>query len=238
MNRINILSVLLFASILLFVKCSDKEEVISENPDPSFKTGTFTDDRDGNVYGWVKIGDQTWFTENLRFKADSGCWAYNNDNSLVARFGYMYNWEVASDTNTVPQGWHLPSKGEWITLLDTLSKMGLSIDTVFEGALAKSMVSADSWLPSLNYGCPGSADFNEFRNRTHFSALAAGVMYADTTFGGKGYLGNWWTSLEKRGEAYFYRIGNGRTDVSQDKGSVFMGMSIRCVKDEDVTNVE
>jgi len=235
MNRLNIFSVLLIASILMFVRCSEEEEVITENPDPTYETGTFTDSRDGNIYNWVKIGDQTWFTENLKFKADSGCWAYNNDESLVAQYGYLYNWEVASDTNTVPKGWHLPAKDEWEALLDTLSKMGLSIDTTFTAALAKSMASADSWNPSLNYGCPGSIDNNEFRNRTHFAALASGVMYEDTTFGGENYFGNWWTSDGKRGKAYFYRIANGRTDVFQMKEPESMGLSIRCIKDEEDT---
>ncbi len=30
-------------------------------------SGTFTDSRDGNTYGWTKIGDQVWMTENLRY---------------------------------------------------------------------------------------------------------------------------------------------------------------------------
>ena len=140
---------------------------------------------------------------------------------------------MATVSNLVPDGWHLPTKNEWIVLLDTLSKLGLSIDTTFTAALAKSMASAVSWNPSLNYGCPGSIDNSEFRNRTHFSALAAGVMYADTTFEGENYFGNWWTSYGKKGKAYFYRIANGRSDVIQVKESQFMGLSIRCIKDEE-----
>jgi len=235
MNRLNIFSILLVATILMFASCSEEEEVITENPDPTYETGTITDSRDGNVYSWVKIGDQTWFTENLKFKTDTGCWAYNNDESLVAQYGYLYNWEVASDNNTIPEGWHLPSKNEWIALLDTLSKSELSISTTFSTALAKSMASADSWIPSLNYGCPGSIDNNEFRNRTHFSAIPSGVMYADTTFGGENYFGNWWTSYGKKGQAYFYRVANGRSDVYQVKESQLMGVSIRCIKDEKDT---
>ena len=234
MKRINILSLLLIVSTIIFTNCSEKEEEISENPDPSLETGVFTDSRDGNAYNWVKIGDQTWMTDNLKFKVDSGCWAYNSDESLVDKYGYLYNWEVANDTNTLPDGWHIPTRGEWELLLDTLSKMELSVDTSFTDALAKSMTSADSWLSSLNYGCPGSIDNNELRNRTHFSALASGVMYADTTFGGEGYFGNWWTADGRVGKAYFYRIANGRTNVMKMKESQFMGLSIRCIKDEDI----
>ena len=233
MNRINVFMMMLIAGMLIFSGCSKEERSITENPDPKFETGVFTDSRDGNTYHWVKLGGKTWFTENLKFKAETGCWAYNNDETLVTKYGYLYNWATAVDTNTVPEGWHLPSKNEWVFLLDTLSKLGLSVDTVFPGALAISMASADTWHPSLNYGCPGSSDFNELRNRTHFSALAAGVMYADTTFGGENYFANWWTSDGSRGKAYFYRIANGRTDVYRMKESMYMGLSIRCVKDEE-----
>ncbi len=231
MKRIDILFLLLIGSLAIFSSCSEEVNEITENPDPSFETGVFTDSRDGNVYSTVNIGDQTWMTENLRFRADAGCWAYKNDESLVGKYGYLYNWDVAVDTTLIPKGWHLPSDEEWDLLLDTLENLDFSVDTSFV-ALAKSMASAKTWNPTLSVGCPGSGDYSEFRNRSHFSAIATGVMQSDTTFAGEGYFTKWWSSTGRGNTAYSYGISNGRTNIISIKDTKSMGLNIRCVKDE------
>lgn len=80
--------------------------------------GTFTDSRDGKTYKTVKIGTQTWFAENLAYKANSGCRAPEYNQSNVAIYGYLYDWKTAMAV--CPAGWHLPTVDEWTILMNYL----------------------------------------------------------------------------------------------------------------------
>ncbi|MCF6366593.1 MAG: hypothetical protein L3J35_10370 [Bacteroidales bacterium] len=83
---------------------------------------TFIDKRDKKTYKIVQIENQIWMSENLAYNAGSGCWAYNNDNNNVNTYGYLYDWETSK--NVCPQGWHLPSKKEFDTLLNNVGGAG------------------------------------------------------------------------------------------------------------------
>ncbi len=199
--------------------CDARQIEIGDNvaKSESFKlflnAGYFIDSRDNHFYKTIKIGSQIWMAENLGYQADSGCWAYNNDESNVAKYGRLYTWKIAK--NVCPAGWHLPSDAEWSTLTNYLGGEDI--------ASGKMKVTTD-W----EYDAYGNAT-----NESGFNALPAGGRnYADGSFYAIVGFAFFWSSTPTEGEYVWgrrlsflegrcYRGGYNRS----------LGFSVRCLKD-------
>jgi uncharacterized protein (TIGR02145 family) len=161
---------------------------------------SFTDPRDGNVYRTVKIGGQVWMAENLRYKID-GSWCYGNDESNCQKYGRLYDWEAAK--KACPPGWHLPTRGEWTTLIENSG--GKAVECVVGRArwrrggknfAFRKLKAKSGWGLDGN----GTDDYG-------FSALPGGIRCESfgREFFGAGGHGDWWTSEEYDAEAAYYQ---------------------------------
>lgn len=211
----------------------------------------FTDERDGNRYHAVRIGNQIWMAENLHYAGSIALGAEanstipyryypNGDASKVQTFGYLYNWpaamngESASNTNPsgvqgiCPNGWHLPSDAEWTQLTDYLSSMNEYLCSGSSVNIAKSIASTTGWSSSTNACAVGNTPSNN--NATGFAAQSAG--YYNGSYGGFGSNTAFWSATENdSSHAYNRYLYYNNADVSKNGDYMGNGRSVRCVKD-------
>lgn len=104
----------------------------------------FIDERDGQAYKYIKIGNQAWTAENLNvekfrngdpipnaktkdqwheagiYKQPAWCY-YDNDPVNGNKYNKLYNWYAVNDPRGLaPVGYHIPSDAEWTKLTDYL----------------------------------------------------------------------------------------------------------------------
>jgi len=179
-------------------------------------TGTFTDARDGKVYKTVKIGNQTWMAENLAFKADSGCWAYNNDVTNVTTYGYLYDWKTAK--KVCPKGWHLPTAADCKKLTDTLGGE-------FSAGGKMKEAGTTYWKSPNKYAS----------NSSGFAGLPGGFRFANGTSNYMGESADWWVDGQNDDlEAQRLNLEGFSGMAYMGKSNTGLGFSVRCVKDNDL----
>lgn len=192
--------------------------------------GKFKDSRDGNVYKIVKIGEQVWMAENLRYMPlasdpglASGVEPYYHvlgyegteikaakASSTYKTYGTLYNWTAAQ--TACPTGWHLPTDDEWTQLTDFVGG---------EDNAAALLKSKEGWEEGGNgtdkYGfaaLPGSC-------------LAFGKFHTEN-------VGHWWTASEYEhweDDAYSRDIWHNKNSVGRYDIHKDFSFSVRCVKD-------
>ena len=216
-------------------EASEKENLISYEEcvalnAKKFNYGTFTDARDGETYRTVKIGNQIWMVDNLRFKTEES-YAPGNDETNIAKYGRLYTWTAAlgipadfseqspakdlemyhnirqdNYQGIAPDGWHIPSYKEWEQLLENLPKNS----------------NGDELRSECFWGNPGEDSFG-------FFALPAGYRFNNGAFCRFGKRARFWCK-DEYGKSNAYRLSI--TNNSVDIEGVYRSdaLSVRCVK--------
>ena len=171
----------------------------------------FIDNRDGKKYKTVKIGNQTWMAENLAYKPSFGKYcAYDNDNTNVAKYGYLYNWETAK--YVCPTAWHLPSNADWTEL--TLHLGGKLV--------------AGTKMKSIS----GWTDGGNGTNDSGFNGLPGGYRTDWGDFYNVSKFGRWWSSsVYSTNDTFLYSLSWSAEYVIKSSLYKVSSLSVRCVKD-------
>lgn len=187
---------------------------------PRIAYGTFTDQRDGNTYRTVRIGNRTWMAEKLNYRNPSwafnditskvhrysmGSWCYNNEPSNCTTYGRLYTWYAAREA--CPVGWRLPSLDDWETLSNAADRRSSMLRSNAE------------WR------------FPTGTNELGFSALPGGYYWSGR-FGSVGEGGYWWLSTEYgTRNAVSGHMNSTYDTVSRFRNSKRVGYSVKCVRD-------
>lgn len=189
--------------------------------------GTFRDPRDGATYAWVRIGEQVWMAENLRFATPSGsmCWEYRE--AECANRGRYYTWSAAMEA--APPGWHLPSDEDWMELEMTL---GLTREQAEDhgmdrggpdNTIGTALKKTGEWATEYD-GNPIPVT-----NETGFSAIPVG-LFAQEQFFHEGYAA-WWSSTGEGDQAWMRGLQFHDNEMARNLNSKKFAFSVRCVRD-------
>lgn len=125
--RYMVMTLLMGITLGCLSSCSDDDDSVPSVTPTA--TGTMQD-KDGNEYHWVRIGNLDWMAENLKCgvpfyeDTDNDKWgSYYGLNlpgdiptckQYFQTFGNYYSWQEAMDN--APEGWRLPTDEDWKNL--------------------------------------------------------------------------------------------------------------------------
>lgn len=204
---------------------------------PAQMSNDVVTDYDGNVYHTVKIGTQVWLIENLKvthyrdgtpipnvydddkwpLATDGAYCLFNNDsNAYKDTFGILYNYYAVNNSRKLcPEGWHVPSESECMTLINYLGGKDVAGGKIKDN-------SSDLWKTENTYAT----------NESGFCGLPAGGRGRLGSPGDIGYYATWWSSTSCDSlYAWHWGLYPDKNGIRSNPGHKASGFSVRCVKD-------
>lgn len=243
--------------------CSKYNCFTTENLNQEFleagKYGEILDERDGQVYKTIQIGNQIWMAQNLNYAytgvpfdyegytSDSTSWCYDNDPANCTKYGRLYTWAAAMDsvgewsTNGKGCGFgkicSVASAGS-ATLVRGICPSGWHLPKKAEFETLFTAVGGSSTAGTMLKSTSGWDDYKgESGNGTDaygFSALPAGYRWDVGNYSLLGSLAYFWSATEERGfYAYYMGLYYKHEDGNLGDDDKDYMYSVRCLKDSD-----
>ena len=212
---------------------SSEDNLFGSPTKNSASGSSMKDSRDGHTYKVVTIGTQTWMAENLNYNVN-GSFCYDGESYNCSAYGRLYTWTtsvgkteeecgyrhlcgLSGDVRGIcPAGWHLPSKREWLVLIDYVG--GKSV-------MGPMLKSTSGWEKNGNG-----------KDQYGFNALPAGYLTDKNEYHCLGRVATFWSSTEGDSETVYSM--NLTNDDSDDSDAGFYAQyklgdygSVRCIQD-------
>jgi len=214
------------------VKMINNDELIY----PSTYCGySLIDNRDGQKYNTIGIGDQCWMAENLNIGIRIDGVQTMSDNYIIEKYCYdddtincyiyggLYQWDemmqyktTQSEQGICPDGWHLPSDAEWFKMENYLDpSINDPNSTFWRGTNCgeKMLAGGSSGFEALLSG-------KRVYNTGIFQNIGIKAYFWTSTINPYNTIHAWWRMLEVYNNQA-YRNGTMRSD----------GFSVRCLRD-------
>jgi len=203
---------------------------------------------EGQDYTTVYIGTQCWFAEHLNVgtkilgSQDQGTscssiekYCYNDDETYCTSDGALYQWAQAMCGSTTegaqgicPDGWHIPTDNEWMTLEEYLG-MCSGTDAGCSGATNWRGTDQGNQLKIASDCYTGGGEAN--CGTSGFESLLAGYRLTNGLFYYRGTIASIWSSLQSDGGAWRRNLYSGHATVHRYADGKLGGFSVRCLKD-------
>ena len=165
----------------------------------------------GEFFGpsWTHGGD-CYYNVNTDGDACNPSWSLNE-------YGRLYNWYAVEDARGLcPSGWHVPTEGEFIVLIDHLGGNSVA------GAALKT-----------TYGWHDPGWGGNGTNSSGFSGLPSGYRTPAGDYSIAGRAGWWWSSTMVGNEANSMSVGHDSPSSNQPNFNLVAGLAIRCIQDAE-----
>jgi uncharacterized protein (TIGR02145 family) len=222
-----------------FVKVSESFVISFANVN-SFSCGdVFVDERDGQEYETVQIGEQCWIAENLAYLPDVSPSSEGSDTEAYhyvydyqgtdvdeakatenyQNYGALYNWPAS--LVACPEGWYLPSDDVWKILEGTVDSEYPVGDPEWDATGPRGLDAGKNLKSTTGWTGSGNGD-----DLYGFTALPGGHRYGNGNFLYQGGNAYWWSSTDAWQRSFSLSHKSHRYAVSKNNG-----YSVRCIKE-------